>query len=88
MGKSGKTYMEGGEKDRFIKPSNDPGPKIREDDLEVVEDYSVGDTGEAVQQALQSTGRGCCSSITGLFWLIGIGCLVMVIILAVKCGGC
>ncbi len=88
MGRPGKTYTAGGKKDRFIRPPNDPGSQIREEDVEVIEDYSVEDSGEVAQQALQSTGRGCCSSITGFFWLIGISCLVVVIILAVKCGGC
>ncbi len=76
-------------KDRLIKPPNDPGPKIRGEETEVIDEYqeSPGGTG-VVQQALQNTGCGCCSSITGLFWLLSIGAVAVVIILAVKCGGC
>ena len=56
--------------------------------MEVVEEYAVEEGGNAVQQALQSTGCGCCGSITSFFWLLGLGGIAVVIILAVKCGGC
>lgn len=86
--KSGKTYRAEEEKERFVKPPHDPGAKIREEGVEVVEEYSVEEGGEGVQQALQNTGCGCCGSITGFFWLLGLGGIAVVIILAFKCGGC
>ena len=88
LGKSGKTYRAEEQKERFVKPPHDPGPKIREEGVEVVEEYSVEEGGEAVQQALQSTGRGCCSSITGFLWFLGLGGMAVLIILVLKCGGC
>ncbi len=87
-GKAGKTHRPEQEKERFIKPPHDPGPKIRPEEVEDVQDYSVEEGGEGVQQALQSTGRGCCGSITGLFWLLGLGSFAVVIIFILKCGGC
>lgn len=87
MGKSGKTYRPVEEKERFVKPPHDPGSKIREE-AEVVEGYSEEEGGEGIQQALQSTGSGCCGSITGFFWLLALGFFAVVIIFILKCGGC
>ncbi len=87
-GKSEKSYRAEKEKERFVKPPHDPGPKIRGEGVEVVEEYSVEEGGEDVQQALQNTGCGCCGSITGFFWLLAIGGFAVVIILILKCGGC
>jgi len=81
---SGKFFPQKSLKDRFIKPSNDPGPKIRDEEVGVHEEFEGG----PAQQALQSTGRGCCSSITGFFWMLGLGSIAVIIILAIKCGGC
>lgn len=88
MRKSGKTYRPEEEKERFVKPPHDPGPKIRDEGLEVIEEYSVEEGGEGIQQALQSTGCGCCGSITGFFWLLAIGGFAVVIAIILKCGGC
>jgi len=87
-GKSAKTFRPKEKKKRFVKPPHDPGPKIREDGVEVVEEYSVEEGGEGIQQALQSTGSGCCGSITGFFWLLAIGGFAVIIIFILKCGGC
>ena len=84
--RAGKTYRAEEQKDRFVKPPHDPGPKIREDGVEVLEEYEVGE--DSIPQALQSTGRGCCGSITGFFWLLAIGGFAVIIIFILKCGGC
>ncbi len=86
--KAGKTYRADEQKNRFVKPPHDPGPKIREDGMEVEEEYAVEEDGNIIPEALQSTGRGCCGSITGFFWLLGLGGIAVVIFLAVRCGGC
>ena len=87
-GKSEKTYRAEEKKERFVKPPHDPGPKIRPEGLDVTEEYSVEEEGNVIPQALQSTGRGCCSSITGFFWLLAIGGFAVIIIFIIKCGGC
>ena len=56
--------------------------------MEVVEEYAVEEDGNIIPQALQSTGRGCCGSITGFFWLLAIGVFAVIIIFILKCGGC
>ena len=76
------------QKDRFVKPPHDPGPKIREDGMEALEEYAVEEDENNIPQALQSTGRGCCGSITGFFWLLAIGGFAVIIIFIFKCGGC
>jgi len=86
--KSGKSYRPEEQKDRFVKPENDPGPKIRGGSEDLTEGYADTEGGNAVQQALQNTGCGCCSSIAGFMWFLGIGALAVIIILIVKCGGC
>lgn len=86
--KSGKTYRADQDKERFVKPPHDPGPKIREEGVEVVEEYSVEEGGNVVQQALQNRGCCCCGSITSFLWFLGIGGFAAVIILIFKCGGC
>ena len=73
----------------FRKPSHDPGPKEREglrDDLMAYQDQEEGTSG--IQQALGGTGCGCCSSLAGLVWLVVLGAVAVVVILALKCGGC
>jgi len=86
--KTGKTYRAEEQKNRFFKPPHDPGPKIREDGVEVSEEYAVEEDGNIIPEALQSTGRGCCGSITGFFWLLAIGGFAVIIIFILKCGGC
>lgn len=86
--RSGKTYRPEEKKQRFVKPPHDPGPKIRPEGVEAVEEYSVEEGGNVVQQALQNRGCGCCGSITSFFWFLGIGGMIAFIILVVKCGGC
>jgi len=86
--KSGKTYRAEERKENFVKPAHDPGPKIRPQGLDAVEEYSVEEGEGSVQQALQSTGSGCCGSITGFFWLLAIGGFAVIIIFIFKCGGC
>lgn len=88
MEKTRKQSKSGGAKDIFIKPPNDPGPKIRGEETEVLGEYSEEGSGGIVQQALQNTGCGCCSSIAGLIWFMAIGALAVIILLIVKCGGC
>lgn len=108
MEKPRKPHKSAGEKDIFIKPPNDPGPKHREEsgdlfikppndpgskipgeETEILQEYvEEGDGGGVIQQALQNTGCGCCSSITGLIWFMAIGTLAVIILLIVKCGGC
>ena len=87
-GKSEKTYRAEERKERFVKPPHDPGPKNRPEELDVVEEYSVEEGENIIPQALQSTGRGCCGSITGFFWLLAIGGFAVIIIFILKCGGC
>ena len=82
-GKSGKIFRPEEKKGSFVKPPHDPGAKIRPQGLDVIEE-GEGD----VQQALQSTGSGCCGSITGFFWLLAIGVFAVIIIFIIKCGGC
>ena len=86
--KTGKTYRAEEQKDRFVKPPHDPGPKIRPEEGDVIEEYSVEEGGNVVQQALQNSGCGCCGSITSFIWFLGIGAMIAFIILVVKCGGC
>lgn len=87
-GKSEKTYRAEERKERFVKPPHDPGAKNRPEGVEVVEEYSVEEGENVIPQALQSTGRGCCGSITGFFWLLAIGGFAVIIIFILKCGGC
>lgn len=87
-GKSGKIFRPEEKKGSFVKPPHDPGAKIRPQGLDVVEEYSVEEGGNVVQQALQNRGCGCCGSITSFFWFLGIGGMIAFIILVVKCGGC
>ena len=87
-GKSEKTYRAEERKERFVKPPHDPGPKNRPEGVEVVEEYSVEEGENVIPQALQSTGRGCCGSITGFFWLLAVGGFAVIIIFILKCGGC
>ncbi len=87
-GKSEKTYRAEERKERFVKPPHDPGPKNRPEGDEVVEEYSVEEGENGISQALQSTGSGCCGSITGFFWLLAIGGFAVIIIFILKCGGC
>ncbi len=87
-GKSEKTYRAEEKKDNFVKPAHDPGPKIRPQGLDVEEEYSVEEGETFIPQALQSTGRGCCGSITGFFWFLAIGVFAVIIIFILKCGGC
>jgi hypothetical protein len=80
--------MKSGGKNLFRKPKHDPGPKIREGSDGIPEEYPAGEQSTGVQQALQSTGCGCCSSIAGILWLFALGAVAVVVILAMKCGGC
>ena len=77
-----------GGKKTFRKPPNDPGPKTGGGPGEILEEYAGEEQAGAVQQALGSTGCGCCSSIAGIIWLFALGAVAVVVILAVKCGGC
>gem|GEM_PF-6437254 len=73
----------------FRKPSHDPGPKTGEglrEDLLGYRDQEEQPSG--FQQALSSSGCGCCSSIAGLVWLVVMGTVAVVVILALRCGGC
>lgn len=76
----------------FRKPEHDPGPKLREDGPEVLEDYGEGyppeEQASGLRGALQGTGCGCCGSIASLVWLIVLGSFAALIILVLKCGGC
>ncbi len=97
---SGKSFLKGStarkpgkKKGFFQKPFNDPGPKTGpEPDGAFPTDTDTGYQTEGamsgVQQALGSTGCGCCSSIAGLVWITVLGIIAAVIILALKCGGC
>ena len=87
-GKSGKIFRPEEKKGSFVKPAHDPGPKIRPQGLDVQEEYSVEEGETLIPQALQSTGRGCCGSITGFFWFLAIGIFAVIIIFILKCGGC
>jgi hypothetical protein len=87
-GRSGKVFRPEEKKERFVKPQHDPGTKIRPEGLDVVEEYSVEEEDNVIPQALQSTGSGCCGSITGFFWLLAIGVFAVIIIFILKCGGC
>ncbi len=86
--KSGKTYRAEEKKEHFVKPPHDPGRKNRPEGLDVVEEYSVEEGENLIPQSLQSTGCGCCGSITGFFWLLAIGGFAVIIIFILKCGGC
>lgn len=77
-----------GGKKSFRKPPNDPGPKTGGEPGEILEEYAGEGQASGVQQALGSTGCGCCSSIAGILWLFALGAVAVVVILAVKCGGC
>ena len=77
-----------GGKKPFRKPPNDPGPKTGSQPGEILDEYAGEGQAGGVQQALQSTGCGCCSSIAGIMWLFALGAVAVVVILAVKCGGC
>jgi hypothetical protein len=81
--------MKFGRKKPFVKPENDPGSKVRDGSGEFPQEYPAGEqqTG-VVQQALQGTGCGCCSSIAGIVSFMVLGVIAVVIILALKCGGC
>ncbi|MEN8207800.1 MAG: hypothetical protein ABFR50_00965 [Candidatus Fermentibacteria bacterium] len=87
-GRTGKFFRPEEKKDRFSKPAHDPGPKIRPEGQDIVEGFSGEEDGNALPQALQNTGSGCCGSITGFFWLLAIGFFAVIIIFIVKCGGC
>lgn len=76
----------------FRKPEHDPGPKVREQEPEILEDYAEGYPPEeqtsGLRGALQGTGCGCCGSIAALVWLIVLGTLAALFVLVVKCAGC
>jgi hypothetical protein len=82
------------QKDRFVKPPHDPGPKIRGDQSEVPGNYQqsgsgnyqVEEDGGGVQETVQRTGRGCCGSITSIITLSIIAVVVIIVVLIAKCG--
>ncbi|MBN2586132.1 MAG: hypothetical protein JXA64_00165 [Candidatus Fermentibacteraceae bacterium] len=80
--------MKSARRKSFVKPGNDPGPKVRDGSGGLLEENPSGEQTGVVQQALQSTGCGCCSSIAGMIWLMVLGVIAVVVILALKCGGC
>jgi hypothetical protein len=86
--KSAKPHRPEERKGLFVKPEHDPGPKIRGGSEFSTEGYTDTEGGNAVQQALQNTGCGCCGSIAGFIWFLAIGGLAVIILLIVKCGGC
>lgn len=76
----------------FRKPEHDPGPKLRDDQPEILEDYGEGNPADeqtsGLRGALQGTGCGCCGSIAALVWLVVLGTIAALIVLVVKCAGC
>ncbi|OPL18180.1 MAG: hypothetical protein AVO35_06655 [Candidatus Aegiribacteria sp. MLS_C] len=78
----------GGKSGLFSKPSHDPGPKLRDSEDGVFEGSPSEEGQQGIQQAINSTGCGCCGSFMGILWLLVLGVVAVVVIMAVKCGGC
>lgn len=81
------------QKNRFVKPPHDPGDKIRPEQSGASGNYQAANSGNyasddngGVQENVQRTGRGCCSSITGIITLSIIAVVVIIVVLISKCG--